>query len=182
PVRLCLDATERDALAGQRLLDPVSLRLRPRACSVGLGVQLTAHLARQTGDRTEPEHLGRIALIRSGGLLAIAAHEGVLRLRAGPVGSALRVTAEASERIRPSGRAEVDAAQPGHVGVRPALLRPSVAPAVLRPERVAEQLVADDEEALDAEHATIEGRLHKGGVLPTTPRDATIHTTSTISQ
>src|SRR5262249_22661886 len=120
PVRFCRDAPEGDALAGQRLLDPASLRLRPCARGVGLGVQLGAHLARQTGVRTEPEPLGRIALIGSAGLLAVAAHEGVLRLRAGSVGSALRVTAEASERIWPSGRAEVDAAQPGHVGVRPA--------------------------------------------------------------
>src|SRR5437870_3716044 len=59
-VRLGRDAAERDALGGERLLDPVPFRLRPLASGRRLCPQLTAHLARETRDRTETEEVWRI--------------------------------------------------------------------------------------------------------------------------
>src|SRR5262249_60975795 len=109
------DAAERDGLGGERLLDPASLRLGSLADRVRLRAQLGAHLARQAGNRAETENVRRIALIRTSGPLAVPSHERVLRLRAGSIPAALRVTAEASERVGTSRRAEMDATQPGRV-------------------------------------------------------------------
>ena len=130
-VGLGRDAAERDALRGQRLLDGTLFGLGSGAGGVRLGAQLGAHLPRQTGDRPEPEHLRGIALIGGARPLAVAAHERVLRLRPGAVGSALRVAAEACECVGPSGRAQVHTAQarrvadraPGGMGIRTARRR-----------------------------------------------------------
>src|SRR4029453_9159892 len=89
-----------------------------------------------------------IALIRTSGPLAVPSHEGVLRLRAGSIGAALRVTAEARERVGTSRRAEMDAAQPGRVADRLAVLS-SAAPAVLGTEQIPEQLVPHDAQRVD---------------------------------
>src|SRR5207247_9774256 len=105
------DAAERDTLRDERLLHAVSLRPRALAGACRLGLQLGAHLAREAGDRTEAEEMRRIALIRAAGTLAVAAHERVLRWRAGAVDAALRMAAEAPEGVRPSGRAQVDATE-----------------------------------------------------------------------
>src|SRR5207247_9743510 len=94
-VRPGSDATERDALAGERLLDPVPLRLRSLANARRLCLQLAAHLARETGNRTQTEEMRGIALIRAAGPLTVAPEERILRLRAGSVGPALRMAAEA---------------------------------------------------------------------------------------
>src|SRR5215475_5531192 len=109
------DAAERDGLGGEWLLDPASFRFCTLACGVRLGMQLGAHLACQAGDRTQAEDVRRIALIGASNPFAVASHERVLRLRAGAVGAALRVTAEAAERVGTSGSSEVDATQSGRV-------------------------------------------------------------------
>src|SRR5262249_8489063 len=90
-VRLGRDAPKRDPLRDERLLDAVARGPRARACGLGLGAQLGAHLAGQTGDRAEAEHVRRIPLIGAADLLAVAPHERVLRLGPGAVGAALRV-------------------------------------------------------------------------------------------
>src|SRR5262249_13629693 len=108
--------------------------------------------------------LRRIALIRAAEALAVTAHEGVLGLRAGTVGAAFRVTAEAPERIRPSRLAHLDTLQPGRVAHRLAV-SPTPSPAVLRTKWVAEELVADHEERIDAEHVTVESSLGERRVL-----------------
>ena len=58
----------------------------------------------------------------------------------------------------------MDATQARRVTERSAV-RPAPAPPVLRTERIAEQLVTDDEERVDAEDLAVERRLRKGGVL-----------------
>src|SRR4030095_10331956 len=93
-----------------------------------------------------------VAWIRHGGSLAVAPHERVLRLRAGSIGAALRMTAEASERVGTSGLAQMDATQAWGVADLLAVRGSSAAPAVLRTERISEQLVPDDEERVDAQH------------------------------
>src|SRR5262249_5094762 len=108
-VGLGRDVSEPDTFRRERLLDPVTFHLCPRARGVGLPPQLGAHLACQARDRPEAEDLRGVALVRAAGLRTVSAHERVLRLRAGAVGSSLRVTAEAAERIGPAGRAQVDA-------------------------------------------------------------------------
>src|SRR5262249_36343219 len=158
------DAAERDGLGGERLLDPVSLRLGALADRVRLRAQLGAHLARQASNRAEPEDVRRIALIRASGPLAVPSHEGVLRLRAGSIGAALRVTAEARERVGTSRRAEMDATQPGRVADRLAVLLPAT-PAVLGTEQIAEQLVPHDEERVDVQDVAVESCIREGGVL-----------------
>ena len=97
----------------------------------------------------------RVALIGAAGALAVAAEEGVLRLRAGAVGPALRVTAEAAEGVGTAGQPALDASQLRRVADRLAI-RAAAAPAVLRTEQIAEQLVADDEERVDAQAAAVE--------------------------
>src|SRR5439155_24567716 len=104
------DPTERDALGSERLLDPVSFRSGALGGGRCLGVQLGAHLAGEERHRTHAEEVRRIALIRAARPLAVAPQERVLRLRAGAVGPALGMTAEAAEGIRPSGKPLMDAA------------------------------------------------------------------------
>src|SRR3989442_10090675 len=98
-VRPGSDPTERDALGGEHLLDPAPLRFRSLANACRLCLQLAAHLARETGNRTETEASRGIALIRADGPLPVAPEERVLRLRARSVGPALGMTAEACEGI-----------------------------------------------------------------------------------
>src|SRR5437763_4242541 len=96
-----------------------------------------------------------VALIGAGRPRAVATHERVLRLRAGTVGPALRVTAEASERVGSARASLVNATRVRRVVRRAALLR-AASPAVLRPEQVAEHLVADDEQRIVAGPVGIE--------------------------
>src|SRR5262249_10276350 len=97
----------------------------------------------------------------------------VLRLRAGSIGAALRVTAEARERVGTSRRAEMDAAQPGGVADRLAVLTPA-APAVLRPKQISEQLVPEDEERVGVQGVAIDGRIRERGVLDQLSRVARV--------
>ena len=120
--------SEGDGLGRQRLLDPVSFRLRAFARRVSLRAQLGAHLARQARDRPQAEDEGRIALVRACRARAVAAHERVLRLRAGAVGPTLRVAAEASEGVGTARRPQMDATQRGRVAI--ALRSASTAPTV----------------------------------------------------
>jgi len=95
---LPLDVKTLAGLVGiSRDITAIDLRLCPGR--VGLLVQIRAHLARETGDGTETEDDGRVPLVGPLCALAVAAHERVLRLRAGSVGPALRVTAETRERV-----------------------------------------------------------------------------------
>src|SRR5437870_8908733 len=105
-----------------------------------------------------------IALIRADRPLAVAPEERVLRLRAGSVGAALRMTAEACEGIGSPGQTLMDATQARCVVDRLAV-RPPATPAVLGPEQVPEQLVAHDEEGFDPQLVAVQGRLGERGVL-----------------
>src|SRR5262245_56192245 len=105
-----------------------------------------------------------IPLIRARRALAVAEEEPVLRLRAGAVGSSLRVTAEARERVGAARATRMDATQArSAIGRSPA--RRPVAPAVLGTERVPEELVPDDEESVDPDRAVVEGGFRERGVL-----------------
>src|SRR5439155_24328598 len=128
------------------------------------GLQMATHLARGTGSRTATEEMWGIALIRAAGPLAVPPEECVLRLRAGSVGPALRMTAEACEGIGSPGQTLMDATQARCVVDRLAV-RPPATPAVLGPEQVSEQLVADDEEGVDPQLVAVQGRLGDRGVL-----------------
>src|SRR6185369_9207230 len=85
------------------------------------------------------------------------------------VRAAFRVTAEATECVRTSRLADVDTLRPRRVAGRLAVV-PTPSPAVLRTERVREELVADHEQRVDAEHVAVESRLGKRGVLDQLPR------------
>src|SRR5262249_40453948 len=158
------DPADRAGFGVQRCLDPVSFCLGPLADCVRLGAQLATHLARQAGNRAETEDVRWIALIRASGSLTVPAHERVLRLRAGSIGAALRVTAEASEGVGTSRSSEMDATQPPSVVDRLAVLPPST-PAVFGAKQISEQLVTHDEEDVDVQDVAIEGRIREGGVL-----------------
>src|SRR4029077_13250647 len=147
PVGVGGDMTEPDALGRERLLDPAPFRLCPLASACGLLLQLSAHLAREAGDRADTEEMRGVPLVRTGGPLAVAPHERVLRLRARTVGPALRMAAEASEGIRSSRQTLVDATQPRRVVDR-VPVRPAATPAVFRAERIPEHLVPHHEEAV----------------------------------
>src|SRR5206468_1685115 len=114
---------------------------------------LAAHLARETGNRTQTEEMRGIALIRAGGPLTVAPEERILRLRAGAVGPALRMTAEAGEGVGSPGQTAMDATQARCVVDRLAVRRPA-APAVLGSEQVPEQLVPHDEQGIDPARAS----------------------------
>src|SRR5436190_3018162 len=167
------DATERDALGAERLLDPVALRFRALANARRLCLQLATHLARETGNRTQTEEMRGIALIRAAGPFTVAPEERILRLRAGSVGPALRMTAEACEGIGSPGQTAMDAMQARCVVDRLAVRRPA-APAVLGPEQVPEQLVPHDEQGIDPERATVQARLGERGVLDQLTRVARV--------
>src|SRR5439155_16394850 len=152
------------ALGGEGLLHAASFRSRPLASARRLRLQLGAHLAREARDWTETEEMRRIALIRADGALAVAPQEGILRLRAGAVGPALRVAAEASEGIGPPCRPLVDATQARRVVDR-VPVRPPAPPTVLGAEQVSEELIAHDEEGIDGQDARIQGVLRERGVL-----------------
>src|SRR5581483_2945565 len=158
------DAAEGDALRRQALLDRLVGRASAIARAVGLAAELRAHLAREERDRTEAEEMRRVALIGHRAALAVAAEERVLRLRARAVRSALRVAAEAAERIGPAGRAPVHALQLRRVADR-LPIGSAVSPAVLGAEEVAEELVADDEERVGGELAVVERVVVEGRVL-----------------
>src|SRR2546428_10186459 len=124
------DATERDALGDERLLDPVPVRLRSLANARRLRLQLAAHLTREAGNRTQTEEVRGIALIRAAGPFTVAPEERILRLRAGSVGPALRMAAEAGEGVGSPGQASMDALQARCVVDRLPVRR-TAAPAVL---------------------------------------------------
>jgi len=137
-----------------------------------LRLQGGAHLAGQALDRTEAEHVRRVPRVGTARALAVAAQERDLGLRPGAVGSALGVAAEAPERVGAPGRAALHATQ-----ARRPVDRVAVglgAPAVLRPERIAEELVADDEERVDAEGAAVEHAVGEGSVLDQLSRIARV--------
>ena len=115
----------------------------------------------------------RIALVRARGALAVAAQERVLRLRARAVGSAFRVAAEAAESVGAAGEPVLDASQARRVVDRFSI-RFAAAPAVLGAEEVAEELVAHDEERIDAERSMVEIDLGERGVLDQLARVARI--------
>ena len=69
-----------------------------------------------------------------------------------------------AERVGAAGRTQVDATQARRVADC-RTVGSAGAPAVLGAELVAEQLVADDEERVDAKHLAIEGRFGERGVL-----------------
>src|SRR5262249_45618078 len=83
------NAAERDTLRRQQLLDAMAVRLGARGGGCRLGVQICAHLARQRRHRPETQDMRSIALVGTTGALAVAAQEGILRLRAGAVRAAL---------------------------------------------------------------------------------------------
>ena len=100
------DAAERDALGGQRLLDAAPFRLARSRARVAASACSSALISRaRHGDRTEAEDVRRDCADPRCRALAVAAQERVLRLRAGAVGSALRVTAEAAEGVGSARRA-----------------------------------------------------------------------------
>ena len=158
------DAAEGDALGRQVALDAAAFRTGARARRGRLGAELGAHLARQRRDRTDAEEMRRIALVRARDPLAVAAEERVLGLRPGAVGSALRVTAEAPERV---GAARGAAMHPPQLRREVDRLAVGTAapPAVLRAEQVAEELVADGEERVGAERVVIEVDVGERRVL-----------------
>jgi len=127
-------------------------------------VEIRGHLARQQRDRSQAQEVRGVALMAAAGPLAIAEEERVLRLRAGAVGPTLRVTAEAPESVGAAGRTSVNAAEPRGEPDRLAVRAPA-APPVLRAKRVSEELVAHDEEGVDAQVAAIEGGVGERGVL-----------------
>src|SRR5262245_4893847 len=168
-VRLRRDPTERHTLGRERFLDALTLRLRLRL-RLGRGrLQCGAHLARETRDRTNAEHLRRVALVCTDDPLAIPTEERVLRLRTRAVGAALRMAAEAGERVRATRCTTLDAMQLGCVADRRAV-RAAAPPTVLGAKRVAEQLVANHEERVGLDVAALESGLRDGGVLDELPR------------
>jgi len=136
-------AAERDALRRQRLHDATAVRLRAIARRRYFALQLGAHLAREQRDRSQPEQVRRISLVCSDDAFAVAAQERILCLRARPVGPALRMAAEAAERIRASSGAEMDAPKSRREVDRSAI-RAAGAPAVFGAEQIREELVVFD--------------------------------------
>src|SRR5439155_24111526 len=95
-----------------------------------------------------------VPLMLACGPLAVAQQDRVLRLRAGDIGHALRMAAEAPESIGSSRQTSMDTTQARCVVDR-LPVRPPAPPAVLGAEQVPEQLVAHDEERIDPDLATI---------------------------
>jgi hypothetical protein len=126
--------------------------------------QVCAHLDCQSGDRAEAEKVRCVALIGAGEEYAVAVEERRLCLRAGAVGAAFEMTGEAGEGVGAAGAAAVYATGPWRVVDRAAPFG-TMSPTVLRAKQVAEELVADDEERVDAQLAGLELHFVQGGVL-----------------